>query len=92
MSIASTAAPPKATATTQETAKHLRIHYDTLCRLRRLGKQGPFRQGRDFIFIGIGTKKLLWDKSEALRSLWAFKQEPAAEVETFGRDPSPVTH
>jgi hypothetical protein len=84
--------PLQAKASTRETADRLKIDYETLLRYKRAEEQGPFVEGRDFIFVGLGKKKLLWDCAQAEQSLWSWKRETAAEVETFGRDPAPQAH
>ena len=50
---------------------------------------GPFQQHRDWQFIGLGTRKVRWNKEQAIQSLWNHKRQPSAEVETFSRDGSP---
>jgi hypothetical protein len=84
--------PHRATASTRETAEWLNVDYETVLRWKRAEEQGPFVEGRDFIFVGLGKKKLLWDCAQAEQSLWSWKRETAAEVETFGRDPAPQAH
>ena len=88
MSIASPTAEP-VFATTKDVTEAAQLHPYTLLKLRRLGPEGPFELGRDFVFLGAGTRRLGWDKSQALKSLWRFKQQSWREVETFSgsRDP-----
>ena len=76
------------TATTAELAKEARLAIETLLRMRR-DPNGPFQQHRDWQFIGLGTRKIRWNKDRALESLWNHKRQPAAEVETFSRNGSP---
>ena len=89
MSIASTeTAQPNSTATTAELAKEARLAIETLLRMRR-DPNGPFQQHRDWQFIGLGTRKIRWNKDRALVSLWNHKRQPASEVETFSASGSP---
>lgn len=81
MSIASTT-----WATTPDTAKFIGVHPETLQRLRRL-PNSPFKEGKDYRWLGLGKGKLQWNLEAADRSLSAYKREPAGEVETFGREP-----
>ena len=89
MSIASTeTALPNSTATTAELANEARLAIETLLRMRR-DPNGPFQQHRDWQFIGLGTRKIRWNKDRALESLWNHKRQPASEVETFSASGSP---
>jgi hypothetical protein len=73
-------------ADTTQTAEFIGIHPETLLRLRRLARS-PFREGRDYRWLGLGKKKIQWNPAETDKSLWAYKREPAEEVETFSREP-----
>lgn len=90
MSIASKlpAAPPTA-ATTAEVAQAARLSVETILRLKRLEHKGPFQRGRDWQFVGLGARKIRWNKEQAIQSLWNHKRQPASEVETFSRDGAP---
>ena len=81
--------PP--TATTAELARFLQASPETILRYKRMGEQGPFQENRDFIYIGLGRRKMLWDRRSAQKSLWSFKRvETSSEVETFGRSAAPA--
>lgn len=73
-------------ADTTQTAEFIGIHPETLKRLRRL-PNSPFQEGRDYRWLGLGKKKIQWDLTATDKSLWAYKREPAEEVETFSREP-----
>ena len=88
MAIASTTAAPQAAATTAEVAEAAQLSPETILRMRR-DPNGPFQQHRDWQFIGLGTRKVRWNKEQAIQSLWNYKRQPSAEVETFSRDGSP---
>ena len=80
------------TATTAELAKLIKASPETILRYKRMGEEGPFKQNRDFIYIGLGQRKLLWDPRAAQKSLWSFKRsEPSSEVETFSRSAAPIS-
>ena len=81
---------PPVTATTAEVAEAAKLNPETIRRLRRMGQVGPFKEHRDWIHIGLGQKKLGWNKNQALQSLWAYKRQPAQEVETFSRPAIPA--
>lgn len=76
-------------ADTAQTAQFIGIHPETLHRLRRLA-ESPFREGRDYRWLGVGKRKIQWDPSATDKSLWDYKREPATEVETFSREPIPT--
>ena len=57
-------------------------HVVTLRNLRRI-KNGPFKEGRDYRFTGVGRGRLRWHRTNAEASLTAW-QRPA-EPETFSR-------
>ena len=76
-------------ANTPETAQYIGVHPETLQRLRRLANS-PFKEGRDFRWLGIGKGKLQWNPEAADKSLSAYKREPSEEVETFAREPVPT--
>ncbi len=83
-------ASPK--ATTAELAKLTHASTETILRYKRMGNDGPFRENRDFIYLGLGRRKILWDISVAHQSLWSFKRgESSSEVETFSRDTTPLS-
>ena len=63
-------------------SKQLGNHVVTLRNLRRI-KNGPFKQGRDYRFTGVGRGRLQWHRINAEASLTAW-QRPA-EPETFSR-------
>ena len=88
ISIASTKAAPPSAATTAEVAKAAGLGDESILRMRR-DPNGPFQQDRDWQFIGLGTRKIRWNKDRALESLWDHKRQPSAEVETFSRNGSP---
>ena len=77
-------------STTAEVAQAAQLSPETILRMRR-DPNGPFQQHRDWQFIGLGTHKVRWNKEQAIQSLWNHKRESSAEVETFGRDPAPLT-
>ena len=54
----------------------------TLRNLRRI-KNGPFKQGRDYRFTGVGRGRLQWHRINAEASLTAWQR--SAEPETFSR-------
>ena len=74
-------------STTAEVARAAGLSDESILRMRR-DPHGPFQQHRDWQFIGLGTRKIRWNKEQALRSLWNHKRQPSAEVETFSRDGS----
>jgi len=75
-------------ASTAELAQAAQLSPETVLRMRR-DPNGPFKQNRDWQFVGLGTRKIRWNKDRALESLWNHKRQPAVEVETFSRDGSP---
>ena len=75
-------------ASTAELAQAAQLSPETVLRMRR-DPNGPFKQHRDWQFVGLGTRKIRWNKDRALESLWNHKRQPAGEVETFSRDGSP---
>ena len=77
-------------STTAEVAKAAGLSDESILRMRR-DPHGPFQQHRDWQFIGLGTRKVRWNKEQAIQSLWNHKRESSAEVETFGGDPAPLT-
>ena len=77
-------------STTAEVAKAAGLSDESILRMRR-DPHGPFQQHRDWQFIGLGTRKIRWNKEQALQSLWNHKRESSAEVETFGRATAPLT-
>ena len=74
---------------TATTANHCQIHPETLKRFRRL-KNGPFIQGREYRWAGLGKGKLQWNMALTDVALTNFRREPAAKVENFDRKPQPV--
>ena len=88
MSIASPATEP-AFATTSDVAEAAQLHRTTLLKLRRLGPEGPFKLGRDYVHLGCGNRRLGWNKSQALTSLWSFNRQSWREVETFSGSRNP---
>ena len=74
-------------ASTAELAQAAQLSPETVLRMRR-DPNGPFKH-RDWQFVGLGTRKIRWNKDRALESLWNHKRQPAVEVETFSRDGSP---
>ena len=76
-------------STTAEVAKAAGLSDESILRMRRDPHAPPFQQHRDWQFIGLGTRKIRWNKEQALQSLWNHKRQPSAEVETFSRDGSP---
>ena len=92
MDIASTRDNPSPTATTAELAQFIQASPETVLRYKRMEDEGPFREHRDYIYLGLGQRKLLWDLRVAQKSLWSFKRgETSSEVETFGRSSAPVS-
>ena len=77
-------------ATTNQLTQWIPLHVETIGRLRRLGVDGPFIEGRDYVFVGFGKGKLLWDVRQVQQSLWSWKR-PSKEVETFSREPVPTS-
>ena len=69
-------------STTAEVAEAAQLSPETVLRMRR-DPNGPFKQHRDWQYIGLGKLKIRWSKEQALQSLWDHKRQPAAEVETF---------
>ncbi len=79
-------------ATTAELAKFIQASPETILRYKRLGESGPFKEHRDYIYLGLGRRKILWDLWVAQQSLWSFKRsESSSEVETFSRDTTPLS-
>ena len=76
-------------ATTKEVAQAAHIHPETLRRLKR-STEGPFQESRDWFRIGLGNKRIRWDKEQALASLRSYKRPPSSTVETFSWCPDPV--
>ena len=74
---------------TATAAAHCKIHSETLKRLRR-EEHGPFKQGRDFRWAGLGKGKLQWNLEHVDTSLTNFRREPAGAVENFDRKPQPA--
>ena len=92
MDISSTRDNASPTATTAELAKFIQASPETVLRYKRMGDEGPFKERRDYIYLGLGRRKLLWDLRVAQQSLWSFKRgETSSEVETFGRSSAPVS-
>ena len=92
MDITSTRDNPSPTATTAELAQFIQSSPETILRYKRLEDEGPFREHRDYIYLGLGRRKLLWDLRVAQQSLWSYKRgETSSEVETFGRSSAPVS-
>ena len=77
-------------ATTNQLTQWIPLHVETIGRLRRLGVDGPFKEGRDYVFVGFGKGKLIWDVRQVQQSLWSWKK-PSEEVETFSREPVPTS-
>lgn len=75
-------------STTAEVAEAAQLSPETVLRMKR-DPNGPFKQHRDWQYIGLGKLKIRWNKEQALQSLWDHKRQPSAEVETFSRDGSP---
>ena len=75
-------------STTAEVAQAAQLSPETILRMKR-DPRGPFKQHRDWQYIGLGKLKIRWNKEQALRSLWDHKRQPAAEVETFSASGSP---
>ena len=61
-------------ATTNQLPQWIPLHVETIHRLRRLGDDGPFKEGRVYVFIGLGKGKLLWDVRQVQQSLWSWKR------------------
>ena len=76
-------------ASTKEVAQAAQIHPETLKRLKR-SSDGPFQENRDWFFIGLGTKRIRWDKAQALESLRTYKRPPSSSIETFSWTPELV--
>lgn len=92
MDFASTGDNPSPTATTGELAQLIQASPETVLRYKRMGDEGPFKEHRDYIYIGLGRRKLLWNLRVAQQSLWSFKRgETSSEVETFGRSSAPAS-
>jgi len=58
---------------TKELPLWIPLHEETIQRLRRLGADGPFKEGRDYIFVGLGKGKLLWDLEQTQQSFRSWK-------------------
>ena len=56
-------------STTAEVAQAAQLSPETILRMRR-DPHGPFQQHRDWQFIGLGTRKVRWNKEQAIQSLW----------------------
>ena len=63
---------------TKELARWIPLHRETIQKLRRLGADGPFKEGRDYVFIGFGKGKLLWDLDQMQQSLRLWKKPSKA--------------
>jgi hypothetical protein len=64
--------------TTKELVLWIPLHRETIQKLRRLGADGPFKEGRDYIFIGFGKGKLLCDLDQTQQSLCLWKKPSKA--------------
>ena len=51
-------------STTAEVAKAAGLSDESILRMRR-DPHGPFQQHRDWQFIGLGTRKIRWNKEQA---------------------------
>ena len=71
-----------------EVARAAGLSDESILRMRR-DPNSPSQQYRDWQFIGLGTRKIRWNKEQAIQSLWNHKRQPSMEVETFSRDVSP---
>ena len=90
MDIASTRDNASPTATTAELAQFIQASPETILRYKRMEEEGPFREHRDYIYLGLGRRKLLWDPRVAQQSLWSFKRgETSSEVETCSASGGP---
>ena len=72
-------------ASTAELAQAAQLCPETVLRMRR-DPNGPFKQHRDWQFVGLGTRKIRWNKDKALESLWSHKRVngyPGHYVETL---------
>ena len=59
MDIASTRDNASPTATTAELAQFIQASPETILRYKRMEDEGPFREHRDYIYLGLGRRKLL---------------------------------
>ena len=92
MDIASTRDTLSPTGTTADLAESIPASPETILRYKPMGEEGPFKEHRDYIYLGLGRRKLLWDLPVAQKSLWSFKRgETSSEVETFSRSSAPVS-
>ena len=64
--------------TTKELVLWIPLHRETIQKLRRLGADGPFKEGRDYVFVGFGKGKLLWDVDQTEQSLRLWKRPSKA--------------
>jgi len=68
---------------TQECADALGIHPQTLRKLRR-HQITPFKEGRDYRWIGLSTSSTLqWHVDSASKAFTDFRRMPAAQIETY---------
>ena len=63
---------------TKELSQWIPLHVETIQRLRRLGVDGPFKERRDYVFVGIGKGKLLWDLDQMQQSLRSWERPSKA--------------
>jgi hypothetical protein len=63
---------------TKELPRWIPLHRETIQKLRRLGADGPFKEGRDYVFVGISNGKLLWDLDQTEQSLRLWKRPSKA--------------
>ena len=63
---------------TKELSQWIPLHRETIQKLRRLGADGPFKEGRDYVFVGISNGKLLWDLDQTEQSLRLWKRPSKA--------------
>jgi len=64
-------------------AKALGIHVQTLRKLRRHSIT-PFKEGRDFRWVGLSTSSTLqWHVHSATQAFTDFRRVPAEAIETF---------
>ena len=64
-------------------AKVLGIHPQTLRKLRR-HQITPFKEGRDYRWIGLSTSSTLqWHVDSASKAFTDFRRMPAAQIETY---------
>ena len=64
-------------------AKALGIHVQTLRKLRR-HQITPFKEGRDFRWVGLSTSSILqWNLHRANQAFTDFRRMPAQSLETF---------